>query len=252
MSDAGPGIWLAIETAARIGSVAIGASNDAGGVRMIAGRQLQSAQRYTTELLPSIRDLLSEHGSKPADIAVVCWSRGPGSFTGLRVGATVAAMLRSATGCHVIGVPTPAAMALRALRDCGARGVEAPSLIVPLMNLRGGRFVAGIYERSADLVRERVAPLMVELNSWLDSLSAPVLFTGEGCEKSPELSRWGQVAPPSAWHATAAEVLAVAADRAASGRFDDPGDITPLYLRPPECEEVYEARRAAARARRGE
>lgn len=248
---------LAIETAAPVGSVAIGARRASGATELLAQRELDAPQRSTTELLPTIQALLAELGRAPRDVVAVCWSRGPGSFTGMRVGATVAAMLRSAIGCEVIGVPTMAAMALRALRKNAAGVASSPmsaGLVVPLLNLRGGHFVAGLYAADgADGVIERIAPATVDLNSWLGALGSPVLFTGQGCEKAPlDLAAFGEIVAPSAWHATAADVLALGAARAAAGAIDGPGEITPLYMRPPECEEVYEARLAAARARRGE
>jgi hypothetical protein len=47
-------------------------------------------------------------------------------------------------------------------------------------------------------------------------------------------------------------VLVVGRHLAAAGRFCTPEEIVPAYLRPPECEEVYEQRRAEARQRRAE
>jgi tRNA threonylcarbamoyladenosine biosynthesis protein TsaB len=90
--------WLlALETSSRHGSVALGRGPD-----VMAYRPLSADRRHTTELLPVVRELLTEVGCRPRDVGVVCFSQGPGSFTGLRVAATLARMWQSAIGSRVL------------------------------------------------------------------------------------------------------------------------------------------------------
>jgi tRNA threonylcarbamoyladenosine biosynthesis protein TsaB len=77
-------LLLAIETSSRTGSVAL-----ACGERPLGARQLSQDRPHTAELLPAIDDLLRENGRRLADVDVFAYSCGPGSFTGLRVAATV-------------------------------------------------------------------------------------------------------------------------------------------------------------------
>ena len=92
-------LLLAIETSGRIGSVGLAA-----GERLLGLRRLSADRRHTSELLPTIRDLLRENERRLADVDVLGYSAGPGSFTGLRVAATVGRMVQSAVGCRVVAV----------------------------------------------------------------------------------------------------------------------------------------------------
>src|SRR4030042_517600 len=109
---------LAIETSSIRGSVSLGR-----GPNLVAVRTLTTERRHTGELLPAIRDLLAAGGVEPCDVGLVCFSCGPGSFTGLRVGATVARMWQSATNCRVAAVPSLEAVAHNALArpECPTR-----------------------------------------------------------------------------------------------------------------------------------
>jgi hypothetical protein len=75
---------------------------------------------------------------------------------------------------------------------------------------------------------------------------------GEGVRKyAGEVAAAGlEVLAEECWWPRAGEVLAIGRGLAAAGEFCAPEAILPAYLRPPECEEVYERRRAEAKARR--
>ncbi len=76
--------------------------------------------------------------------------------------------------------------------------------------------------------------------------------TGDGVSSTREIiaARGLQVLDAALWLPDAADVWALASDAAARGEFLAPHEIVPRYVRRPECEEVYEARRAAAIERR--
>src|SRR5438552_1260198 len=98
--------FLIIDTAHRRGHVAV-----ALGDRILAGRQLEEARRHARDLAPLVKELLAEQGWGPHDLTAVLVSRGPGSYTGLRVGLMSAKTLAYATGCALIAVDTFAAVA---------------------------------------------------------------------------------------------------------------------------------------------
>ncbi len=70
------------------------------------------------DLAPAVADLLREQGWKAATLHAVIVSRGPGSYTGLRVGLTSAKTLAYATGCVLLGIDTFAAIAMQAPAEC--------------------------------------------------------------------------------------------------------------------------------------
>lgn len=252
---------LAIETSSLRGSVALGRGHDVLGWRLLAPER-----KHTTELLPAIAEMLAEAGLRPADVGVVAFSQGPGSFTGLRVAATVARMWQSAVGSRVVGVPTLEVIARNALttETRGAVSDQRPSTasaepgrytLGVMLDARRGQIFGAVYSRENDAeLRTLAEAALHDAAAWLAALEKPCWVLGEGVQKHrEEVTTAGlDVLPEECWWPDARQVLAVGRRLAASGRFCRPEEIVPAYLRPPECEEVYEQRRAEARQRRAE
>jgi len=242
MDDA---LLLAIETSSLHGSVALGRGED-----VLADRELSPDRKHAAELLPAIRALLTETGSEPADVGVLCFSQGPGSFTGLRVAATVAQMWQSTNGSQVVAAPTLEVIARNALVAEGA-----PRRLAVMLDARRGQVFGAVFTRDGNGELHTAADAALhEVRAWLAGLHRPCAVLGDGLTQHRQLVlAMGLVALPEplGWP-SARQVLAVGRRLAAAGRFCAPADIVPAYLRPPECEQVYEQRRAEARARRNE
>src|ERR1700722_14854083 len=103
---------LIVETSSGIGEVAL-----AMGERLVGQRRLEENRRNARDLAPSAAALLAEQGWRPRQIHAVIVSRGPGSYTGLRVGIMSAKTLAYATGCGLVAVETFACLARQAPRD---------------------------------------------------------------------------------------------------------------------------------------
>ena len=95
-------ISIALETAGRVGHVALGV-----GDRFITSREVPRTRQRNLELVPTLGALLREHDFAPGDIDVLYVSLGPGSFTGLRMAIATAQMLALAQpSIKLVGVPT--------------------------------------------------------------------------------------------------------------------------------------------------
>lgn len=119
---------LAIETSTREGAVALLTETAAPLLRMV------ESGSHTSELLPTIDAILKEGGVSKEELALIAVSIGPGSYTGLRIGLTVAKTLALALGVKIVGVSTLKALALDAAKNmniCNGR-------IVPAVDARGG------------------------------------------------------------------------------------------------------------------
>jgi len=236
---------LALETSGRRGSVALARDGE-----LAAFRRLSAERTHTSELMPTMHELLGEVGLRPADISLYCYSRGPGSFTGLRVAATVGRMLQSALGCRVVAVPTLEVIARNALTH-----PARPERLVAILDAKRGQVYGTVFERRGESdLRTVIEPGIYDPGPWLASVTKPFSILGEGVAFHREActASGGQILEEAHWPPSADHVVIVGGRLARNGRFCRPEDIVPLYLRPPECEEVYEARRVAARRRRGE
>src|SRR5262249_4022349 len=101
--------WLVLETSGKVGQVALAVD------QIIRARcRLEVARRHARDLAPAVSELLAEQGWNPRDLTGVIVSRGPGSYTGLRVGIMSAKTMAYATGCVLVGVETFEAIASQA------------------------------------------------------------------------------------------------------------------------------------------
>src|SRR5512146_512531 len=107
---------LAIETSGRVGSIAL-----AQGGSILAEAEFEHGLKHAAEIIPMIDRLCRERQWTPRDIEHAYVSAGPGSFTGLRIGITLAKTLAFATGAKLVAVPTVRVLAENA--PAGARNV---------------------------------------------------------------------------------------------------------------------------------
>lgn len=115
--------WLILETSGRVARVGLVRAN------AIAHRaELDSSRRHARELVPTIDAMLKAESLRPADLTGVMVSRGPGSYTGLRVGLATAKALAYATGCELRAVDTFAAIAVQASAEAKQVWVIADAL----------------------------------------------------------------------------------------------------------------------------
>ena len=235
---------LAIETSGRVGSVALAEDG-----RVVAEDEFPHGLQHAAEMLPRIDRLCRHHGWGPADLKELYVSAGPGSFTGLRIGVTMAKTLAFATGARIVAVPSVEVLAANA-------PPEARHVLIVLDAKRDQVF-------TAYFSRSQAGQLICEIPAHLDELSAvlarvprPVHLIGEGIEHHrlfiPSGDTGVAVTPPALWRARAASVAAIGMAMARQGQFTDPDRFTPIYIRKPEAQEKWEQRHAEDSPRRHE
>jgi tRNA threonylcarbamoyladenosine biosynthesis protein TsaB len=169
----------------------------------------------------------------PNDVVAVI--RGPGSFTGLRVGVAAAKALAWTTGARLVGVSGFDVLARRAARIAGWH--DEPIAIA--YDAGRGDVFAATAKPTAD--GWMIAPaILAPLDAWLESLPAGGRVTGPALEAASERITARNdlaVASPEAWHPLAAEAAAIARARAVADDVDDPHTLLPDYLRPSYAEE---------------
>lgn len=226
---------LAIETSGRAGSLAVAEDG-----RVLAEEQFSHGLKHAAGIVPIIDRLCASRGWKPADIEEIYVSAGPGSFTGLRVGITVAKTLAFATGARVVAVPSV---------DVLARNTPLgwKNLIIVLDAKRDQIFTASFENRDGEPVTREPARLD-SLQGMLERTPRPVHLLGEGIPYHEKFIPKGDpgvfVTEPETWRARASVVAELGAHLAREGQFADPMRLTPIYIRKPEAEEKFEKRQA--------
>ncbi|ENY71611.1 tRNA (adenosine(37)-N6)-threonylcarbamoyltransferase complex dimerization subunit type 1 TsaB [Aeromonas diversa] len=110
--------------------LAVDTATEACSAALLMGEQVfaryeEAPRDHTRKILPMVQSLLDEAGITLADLDAIAFGRGPGSFTGVRIGIGVAQGLALGAEKPLIGVSTLAAMAQGAWRRDGARQVLA-------------------------------------------------------------------------------------------------------------------------------
>jgi tRNA threonylcarbamoyladenosine biosynthesis protein TsaB len=221
---------LILETSGRVGCVAV-----AEGEAVRAARRLDEARRHARDLAPAVADLLAGQGWRPRDLHGVVVSRGPGSYTGLRVGVMSAKALAYAAGCTVFAVDTFAAVAAQA-------PPEADRLDV-LADAQQDKVYVQRFARSEEGIREQTPLRVRPFGEWLADLEAEVWASGPGLRNHVgRLPASTRVVDPGLWDPRVESLLRIGLDRYRAGWLDDPWTVEPLYLRPSSAEEKWRER----------
>jgi tRNA threonylcarbamoyladenosine biosynthesis protein TsaB len=223
-----PPILLALDTATRRATVAI-----TDGRRLLAEGQ-REVTTHSEGLLPLIDELLGEAGLAPAALGAVVCGRGPGSFTGLRIGLATAKGL-----CLAAGVPLVCGSSLAPL--AAAAGAGARQAVVAVLDARRGEVYAAVFRGGRQQGEDFLASpegLVLALDRQHAPGDEPLVLAGDGALAYQELllSGLGPRARLGADHVIEARHLAWAAlSRVEAGDFDDLDEAVPRYIRPSDA-----------------
>lgn len=224
MRPSRPGALLALDTGSPTVSVAVGPPGEPAAERSIEIR------RSSEHLLALVDECLAEAGCKVADLDGVVVLRGPGSFTGLRVGLATALGFHQALELPAAAIPTLEVLAFHGARAIGRDGGRVAAAVDAL---RGEWFVQ-LFDAAAGAAPEPLGEAAI-LGAGALAALAPVAVTGFGVERLSESPAWpaAGAGSPTLVEATslAADALRLAALR--TPPWDPAGLVHPLYLRPP-------------------
>lgn len=218
---------LAIDTATRIAGLAL--YEPAWG-RVLGEETWYSADSHTVELTPRLVRMLAQQGLTPSDLAGLVVSMGPGSYTGLRIGLSLAKGLALSLDLPLVGVPT---------LDVVAEPHKAQRLpICALLQAGRRRFCAAHYVRHRGRWRRRGPYQLATLDEICDQVTEPTLFCGEieASQADGIRQRLGAdvaVATPAASLRRAAYLAELGGQRLARGDAHDASQLSPIYLKHP-------------------
>lgn len=167
---------LAIESSGLVASVAIVCDDS-----LVAEYTIDYKKTHSQTLLPMLDEIKSMTELDLSTIDVIAVSKGPGSFTGLRIGSASAKGIAEALDKPIAEVPTLDAMAYQLLGRDG--------IICPIMDARRNQVYTGFYtsEETDDLygfslkvLKEQFVADMHEVIELLNDMGKPVTFLGDG------------------------------------------------------------------------
>ncbi|MFS0674415.1 tRNA (adenosine(37)-N6)-threonylcarbamoyltransferase complex dimerization subunit type 1 TsaB [Ornithinibacillus sp. 179-J 7C1 HS] len=218
--------------------LAMDTSNQALGVAILKDKEIVGevvtniAKNHSVRLMPAIEHLMKEVNLTPKELGKVVVAKGPGSYTGVRIGLTTAKTLAWSLNIPVVGVSSLEALAYRAM--------FSDTLICPFFDARRGLVYTGLYETregKLELIKDEQNTIFAEWLDKLASLNKKVIFLSPDIEKNKDIivEKLGSYAviPETAYHIPKPSDLVLAAEDKEIG---DTHALTPNYLRLAEAE----------------
>lgn len=214
---------LSIETSTTVCSVAL--SKDG---HTIASLEEHQANSHATILTVLINQLLSNEGISASQLSAVAVSSGPGSYTGLRIGVSVAKGICYASKIPLIALPTLQIMAANAVSKMETK---ENILICPMIDARRMEVYSALYKCDLQLIREVTAEIITE-ESYKELLTTQkILFAGNGASKCQPLIQHHNAQFIDDVYAPAAEMATLAFKKYNKQQFEDVAYFEPFYLK---------------------
>jgi tRNA threonylcarbamoyladenosine biosynthesis protein TsaB len=224
-------MWLALETATDRASVAIGDSAEDAVEESLSG-----ARRHAGALLPMVETVLRRRGVTLDRVSGVVVSDGPGSFTGLRVGASVGKALARTRGLPLWTAPS------LVVRAAGVAGGGRQLVLAVSDALRGDVYAAAV-RFEPGRVRAELEPGVWRPEALAELALAPDKLVGEVPPAATAvLERWAgleMIGPPKGAPHAARLIELVGTDGGAR-RVEDVQGWEPVYGRPAEAQARWE------------
>ena len=227
---------LLIETSTALCSTALAED----GV-ITAYRESSAPKAHASLTAVFVQEMLAERGITLSDCDAVCVSKGPGSYTGLRVGVSTAKGLCFGADKPLLAVGTLDTLVAQAVAD---RSLDAtsgrltvipdqigdPLFIIPMIDARRMEVYSAVFSPDGIQITE-TTPVIVDENSFAEYLEqGPVLFIGDGAGKCADV-----IKHPNAHfcqcHPKASSMLSPAVAALRAGNFEDVAYFEPFYLK---------------------
>jgi tRNA threonylcarbamoyladenosine biosynthesis protein TsaB len=222
-------ILLALDTATPVTAVALLEDDK------VLGQVYQPAKNHSVTLLPALDGLMQENNIARGDLKAVAAGIGPGSFTGVRVGLTLAKSLAFALGIDLVGVST-----LQALAQNG-RGGEA-DWICPCLDALKKEIYGARYRMDGICQEAEAAHDPLEWAEQLAGTGESCLLLGTGVSRYRDvfIDVLGDLAiipdEEERHRISAVAVGSLGLERLRRGEKDDPRTLEPMYCRLSEAE----------------
>jgi tRNA threonylcarbamoyladenosine biosynthesis protein TsaB len=160
--------------------LAIDTSNYALGVALLDDDQVLGEymtnlkKNHSVRIMPAIQTLMKDCEKLPADLTKIVVAKGPGSYTGVRIGVTIAKTLAWSLNIPLVGISSLEILA-------AGLGRYFDGYVSPLFDARRGQVYTALYQGENGKLTEVVEDQLVMIDDWamrLTEMSKPILFVG--------------------------------------------------------------------------
>lgn len=197
-------------------------------------------RKHSTRLARFIEQLLKTSKVSLKKIDGFCVSKGPGSFTGLRIGITTIKGLAFVLGKPVVAVPTLDILVQNS-KKIKIRERNSSLWVCPLVDAKQGKVYTGLYQVNKEKILRRSGYWLLPLKELIKKLKGKTIFLGDALRLyRREILRYKGIKPifteERLWYPKASAAIPLAIERFQKKDFDDVDNLAPLYLYPKECQ----------------
>ncbi len=220
---------LNLETATNVCSVAL-----CKGEKIVAKRESDEDRSHGSLLTVFMQEVLDEARVKPEEISAIAVSKGPGSYTGLRIGVSVTKGFAYALNIPVIGIVTLQAMVVAANHLLSVQELEQKIpeiLFCPMIDARRLEVYTALYDKNRAIVSPVTATVVGE-NSFDKELEENhILFFGNGADKISDIIQHPHAHFIQQVQPSAAAMVPLAFYHYENRIFEDTAYFEPYYLK---------------------
>lgn len=174
-------LLLLIETGTNICSIGLAKDGE-----LLAFRE-SDERDHSNRAARFVDDLLLQTGYKAADLSAVAIGKGPGSYTGLRIGVSLAKGL-----CYALNIPLIAINSLEAMAVIAKESFAKGACYIPMIDARRMEVYAQVFDNQLNPLTP-IGAHIIESNSFEEFRSqGRVLIFGDGAQKAVELLPWAE------------------------------------------------------------
>ncbi|GLU42676.1 tRNA (adenosine(37)-N6)-threonylcarbamoyltransferase complex dimerization subunit type 1 TsaB [Allomuricauda sp. NBRC 101325] len=211
---------LNLETATTNCSVSISKDNEI----IVLKENNAASYSHSEQLHVFIKEALEEASLSFSDIDAIAISKGPGSYTGLRIGVSAAKGLCFSLDVPLISIPTLQSMSLQV-------NVQPGELVIPVLDARRMEVYSCVYDSNYREVRETLAEIIDEETFKEFASDKKVYIVGSGAEKCRGVLQHPHFVFDESVVPSAKEMAQLASQKFSTQQFEDVAYFEPYYLK---------------------
>lgn len=216
---------LSIETATPVCSVALAKDNNVLGIK-----ESTEKNSHAEVVTVFIDELLKENKFTYSDLDAIAVSKGPGSYTGLRIGVSTAKGMCYALDIPLISVNTLHSLAFGASLNLNIES-SFPILFCPMLDARRMEVYSAFFDEQIKEVRESKAEI-IDIDSFKTYLEKnQVIFFGDGADKCKDLIQHSNAVFLENVFPSAKNMAGIVLDKFNKQQFEDVAYFEPFYLK---------------------
>lgn len=178
---------------------------------------------HSEKLHQFVKWVLEGAGISLDELDAVCVSKGPGSYTGLRIGVSAAKGF-----CYGLNIPL---LSLNSLEILAQSQINKNfDLIIPMLDARRMEVYTAVFDNSGKMISEIEAKILDE-NSFREFADKKIIFIGDGVEKSKDVLNLSNAVFLEGAHPSAKQMIDLAEKKFSQNEWEDTAYFEPFYLK---------------------